>query len=49
MLEYCGLDASVAFRSVGHSPDAMEMLRPYLLGILPKKERMYENSPTFLW
>ncbi len=41
--EYLGFDGTVAFRSVGHSTDALEMLNDYLIGILPKRERIWEN------
>ena len=33
----------LAFRSVGHSTDAMTMLDQYLIGILPRSERLYDN------
>ena len=33
---------------MGHSADAIEMLDDYLIGILPKKERMY-NESTIIW
>ena len=41
MNEYIGYDASLAFRSVGHSEDAVTMLEDYLIGELPENERMY--------
>ena len=44
MLEYLGLDATIAFQGVGHSPDAIEMMEDYLIGILPKSERAYNNG-----
>ena len=43
MEEHLGFDATVAFRSAGHSTDAFTMLNEYLIGILPKNERIYEN------
>ena len=43
MQDYLGYDATLAFRSVGHSSDAMNMLDKYLIGILPKNERLYDN------
>jgi cytochrome b involved in lipid metabolism len=49
MLDYCGHDASMAFRSVGHSPAALRMLEPYLVGVLPESERMFKNSAQFSW
>ena len=41
LLENLGRDATLQFKSVGHSEDAVEMLRPYLVGILPEEERMW--------
>ena len=49
MLDYVGFDASIAFRGVGHSPDAMEMLNKYLIGILPPKERIYQSQEHIDW
>lgn len=51
MLEYLGLDATVAFQGVGHSADALEMMEPFLIGVLPKSERAYftENGWTEMW
>jgi cytochrome b involved in lipid metabolism len=40
MLEYVGYDATMAFRGVGHSPAAMRTLNKFLIGILPKHERL---------
>ena len=34
MEDYLGFDATLAFRSVGHSTDALTMLDNYLIGIL---------------
>ncbi|CAL8097396.1 unnamed protein product [Orchesella dallaii] len=41
MLEYAGHDATLAFRSVGHSKEAEESLKPYLVGILVESERIW--------
>ena len=51
MQEYLGLDATVAFQGVGHSQDAIEMMEPFLIGILPKSERAYYtgNRWTEMW
>lgn len=49
MEEYVGYDASMAFRSVGHSPDALEMLEQFLIGVLPEHERMYRADSDFSW
>ena len=49
MYEYLGYDASLAFRSVGHSPDALEMLNDYLIGELPENEKMYRDGAEFPW
>ena len=44
MMEQAGRDATLAFRSVGHSIDAIEQVDEFLVGILPEKERMYLRS-----
>ena len=44
ILEYLGFDATMAFRSVGHSKAALRMLEKYLIGILPKSEWMNFTS-----
>ncbi|XP_046456061.1 cytochrome b5-like [Daphnia pulex] len=44
MMEQAGRDATSAFRSVGHSIDAIEQVDEFLVGILPEKERMYLRS-----
>jgi cytochrome b involved in lipid metabolism len=41
MLEYAGRDATLAFRSVGHSSMAETLLKPFLMGILVEKERIW--------
>ncbi|CAG7837115.1 unnamed protein product [Allacma fusca] len=41
MLEYAGRDATLAFRSVGHSNMAESLLKPYLMGILVESERLW--------
>lgn len=41
LLEQAGRDATLAFRSVGHSIDAVEQVDEFLVGILPAKQRMY--------
>ena len=43
MEEFIGYDGTLAFRGVGHSRMALKMMDPYLIGILPKYERMYDN------
>ena len=42
--DYLGFDATRAFRSVGHSTDALTMLDNYIIGILPRNERLYTNK-----
>ena len=44
MLEYAGRDATLAFRSVGHSKAAERALKPYLVGRLPEHERLWRNK-----
>jgi hypothetical protein len=43
MEEHMGYDGTSAFRGVGHSKMALKMMDPYLIGILPKMERLYTN------
>ena len=44
LMEYLGYDATMAFRGVGHSRAAVKMLEKYLLGILPRVERLNFSS-----
>ena len=44
MLEYLGYDATMAFRGVGHSKGALRMLEKYVIGILPRDERLHFRS-----
>ena len=44
LMEYLGYDATMAFRGVGHSRAAVKMLDRYLLGILPRVERLNFSS-----
>ena len=43
VLECGGRDGSLAYRSVGHSTEANEMLRDYLIGKLPENERLWNK------
>merc|ERR1712136_244655 len=38
LLEQAGKDSTEAFEDVGHSTDARELMRDYLVGVLPKEE-----------
>ena len=40
LLEYLGYDATMAFRSVGHSKAALKILDSYKIGCLPLNERL---------
>lgn len=40
LLEYVGHDATIAFRSVGHSAGAVRLLERYCIGVLPADERL---------
>lgn len=40
VMEYLGYDATLAFRGVGHSSNAMRILEKYLIGILPRQDRL---------
>ena len=42
-MEHAGRDATLAFRGVRHSADAIEDMEAHLIGILPAHERMYIN------
>ena len=44
ILEYCGYDATLAFRGVGHSQAAARILEKYCIGILPENERLNFSS-----
>ncbi|XP_057378084.1 uncharacterized protein LOC130700089 [Daphnia carinata] len=44
MMEQAGRDATLAFRSVGHSIDTIEQVDEFLVGVLPAKERIYLRS-----
>lgn len=41
IMEHAGRDCTMAFKSVGHSIDALEQTEEYLVGILPMRERIY--------
>lgn len=41
-----GVDATEAFEDVGHSQDAFDMLRPYLVGELPRSD--WKKHPHLL-
>merc|ERR1712179_157230 len=38
ILDLAGKDATEAFKDVGHSKDALDMLPDYLVGVLPENE-----------
>jgi cytochrome b involved in lipid metabolism len=40
MQEYVGYDATMAFRGVGHSAAATRIMNKFLIGILPKHQRL---------
>lgn len=43
MFEYAGTDASIAFRSSGHSRMATKALERFIVGELPMQERIYRR------
>lgn len=47
MLDYLGHDGTIAFRSVGHSEDAIEMLDEFLIGSLVKNQRAFRKSAVW--
>jgi cytochrome b involved in lipid metabolism len=44
ILESAGRDATLAFRGSRHGRDSYDSLSEYLIGILPKSERMYSDE-----
>lgn len=44
MLEFAGRDATIPFRSSRHGKDSFDILKNYLIGILPESERLYSDS-----
>ena len=44
ILEYCGYDATLAFRGVGHTQAAARILEKCCIGILPENERLNFSS-----
>ena len=46
LLEFAGRDATLAFRSTRHGSESYELLNKYLIGILPKSERIYKNRES---
>ncbi|XP_047474334.1 cytochrome b5-like [Penaeus chinensis] len=49
VMEHAGRDATIAFRGVGHSVPALQMLDEYLVGILPASERIYTGDGPCQW
>lgn len=41
LLENAGRDVTLAFRGTGHSQEAIDALKPFLIGYLPKSECIY--------
>uniref|UniRef100_A0A1A9WLM5 Cytochrome b5 heme-binding domain-containing protein n=1 Tax=Glossina brevipalpis TaxID=37001 RepID=A0A1A9WLM5_9MUSC len=46
IMDYAGRDATLAFHGTGHSRDAIEQMRDYLIGELPSKERIFRTKNT---
>ncbi|XP_073822458.1 cytochrome b5 [Musca autumnalis] len=44
IMDYAGRDATLAFHGTGHSRDAIEQMRDYLIGELPEKERIFRTT-----
>ncbi|XP_061398059.1 uncharacterized protein LOC133333785 [Musca vetustissima] len=44
IMDYAGRDATLAFHGTGHSRDAIEQMRDYLIGELPEKERIFRTA-----
>ncbi|XP_037824880.1 cytochrome b5 [Lucilia sericata] len=41
IMDYAGRDATLAFHGTGHSRDAIEQMRDYLIGELPEHEKIF--------
>ncbi|TMW47405.1 hypothetical protein DOY81_007517 [Sarcophaga bullata] len=41
IMDYAGRDATLAFHGTGHSRDAIEQMRDYLIGELPENEKIF--------
>ncbi|KAL9929992.1 cytochrome b5 [Glossina fuscipes fuscipes] len=46
IMDYAGRDATLAFHGTGHSRDAIEQMREYLIGELPSQERIFRTKNT---
>jgi len=44
LLEHAGRDATLAFRSVGHSHSEIKVLEKYCIGLLAENEIMYSRN-----
>lgn len=44
IMDYAGRDATLAFHGTGHSRDAIEQMRDYLIGELPESERIFRRA-----
>uniref|UniRef100_T1PCC2 Cytochrome b5-like protein n=1 Tax=Musca domestica TaxID=7370 RepID=T1PCC2_MUSDO len=44
IMDYAGRDATLAFHGTGHSRDAIEQMRDYLIGELPQNERIFRAT-----
>ncbi|CAD7079702.1 unnamed protein product [Hermetia illucens] len=41
MIDYAGMDCTIAFRGTGHSKEAIDMLDKYLIGKLPQHQQIF--------
>lgn len=46
LLEFAGRDATLAFRGTRHGPESYELLKKYLIAILPESQRIYQKRKT---
>ncbi|XP_013099308.2 uncharacterized protein LOC106081701 [Stomoxys calcitrans] len=44
IMDHAGRDATLAFHGTGHSRDAIEQMRDYLIGELPEHERIFRTN-----
>ncbi|KAB7503975.1 Cytochrome b5 [Armadillidium nasatum] len=49
LLEYAGRDATISFRSVGHSGAALKAMEKYVIGILPDRQRLFPSDSQSRW
>ncbi|XP_068140714.1 cytochrome b5 [Drosophila tropicalis] len=46
IMDHAGRDATIAFHGTGHSSDAIEQMRDFLIGELPLEQRIFRTGHT---